>query len=225
MKTELTVWAVVTVASLGMTTTSLGGETEQAGVQASFLDPDAAEARSFRNAGEYAIDRLMMTMVMDASSAVARHTEVAALATFHLKDVPMKNGTIGGLPRITAMKLTSLKVRNPANAPDAAETLALNKVQQQLERGVSPGVLVQRVELPSGSHEIRVYKPLAVIRQCGTCHADTDAQSPELRLAIQEHYPSDQATGYSLGQFRGLIRVTVADEPAPTAATAGAPKR
>ena len=191
-------------------------------IQAAFIDPASAEAKSYRVPGEYAIDRLVMTMVTDASRAVAGHTEVAALATFHLKDIPMKNGTVAGLPRISAVKLTSLKLRNPLNAPDAAEQLALEKVRREFEVGSPPSILVQRVQTAQGE-EWRVYKPLATIRQCGTCHATPEEQSPELRAAIQQSYPSDQSSSYGTGQWRGLIRVTVAP-PAPPPAAPKAPR-
>jgi hypothetical protein len=133
----------------------------------------------------------------------------------------MKEGLVGGMPRIKGMKLTSLKLRNPANAPDAAEKLALENVKTGLDAGNPPSLLVQKVTLPSGAVEWRVYKPLANIRQCGSCHAKPEEMPEDLRAALAKKYPSDQATGYSLGEWRGLVRVTVAD-PAPPAPPAPA---
>ncbi|PTX91487.1 DUF3365 domain-containing protein [Opitutus sp. ER46] len=193
-----------------------------AAVEAEFVDPYDPEARSYVSAGSYAIDRLAMTMITDAAAAVSRGTEVAALPTCHLKDVPMKNGTVGGLPRITALKLTSLKLRNPANAPDAAEAEALKKVHYALMGGVPPKLLVQRIKQASGAYEWRVYKPLATIRQCGSCHAKAEEQSAELRAALQQKYNNDDSNSYGPGEWRGLIRVTVADAAAPAATPAPA---
>lgn len=194
---------------------ALRAEDGPANSEATFVDPDSADARSYRVAGEYAIDRLMMTLITDSSAAVARQTEVAALKTFHLKDVPMKNGTFGGLPRITAFKLSSLQVRNPTNAPDAAELAALNRVRVALDIGNPPRVLVQKIVAPGGTTEWRVYKPLANIRQCGTCHGNPSDMSAELRTAIHEKYPEDKAVNYATGQWCGLIRVTVGEPPPP----------
>jgi len=206
-------FAIASIAVLIHPDCVLADDAPPSEIKASFVDPLAPEARSYRSAGEYAIDRLVMTMITDSARAVSDGKEVEALATFHLKDVPKKNGTVAGLPRITALKFTSLKLRNPDNAPDAADSLALQEVKNQLEGGVPPRILVQRIEPPSGGTEWRVYKPLANIRQCGSCHGPTEQLAPELRDAIAKNYPKDEANGYQVGEWRGLIRVTVADEP------------
>lgn len=205
--------AVFAIAALTPPAAMLADDAPSADLKATFVDPLAPEARSFRSAGEYAIDRLVMTMITDSSRAVADGQEIDALATFHLKDVPKKNGTVAGLPRITALKFTSLKLRNPDNAPDAADAIALQEVKTQLEGGVPPRILVQKIEQPNGDAKWRVYKPLANIRQCGSCHGPVDQMAPELREAIAKKYPKDKANGYQVGEWRGLIRVTVADEP------------
>jgi hypothetical protein len=220
MKKHLSFCAVLLIA--GTSTALMAGEGEAPSVEAAFVDPGSPEAAPYRGVGEDAIGRLMMTMITDTSGAVARHTEVASLPTFHLKDLPLKNGTVAGLPRITAVKLTSQKLLNPANAPDAAEQLALARVQADLEAGTPPRVLVQRIDRAGGGTEWRVYKPLAMIRQCGTCHAAAEEQSPELRTALHERFPSDAASSYAIGQWRGLIRVTVAEPAAPVAPGASA---
>ncbi len=198
-------------------------------VHATFVDPDSPAAKPYRDTGDRAIDRFAMTMISEAASSVARDGAVAALAVCHLKNLPMTNGFVAGMPRISAMKLTSLKLRNPANAPDAAEELALAKVSADLEAGTPPNLLVQRIDLPGGGNEWRVYKPLVTIRQCMPCHGRTDEQSPELVAALKEKYPNDDATGYAPGQWRGLIRVTVAEpipaKPAPAAMKAAPPSR
>lgn len=186
-----------------------------------FIDPASPEARSYRVAGEYAIDRLVMTMITDSARAVLSGKEAEALDTFHLKDVPMKNGTVAGLPRIGAVKFTSLKLCNPDNAPDPAEQAALKNVQTELEGGVPPRILVQRIEGPTGTAEWRVYKPLANVRQCGSCHGPSDEMAPDLRQAFAKKYPNDAANGYRVGEWRGIIRVTVTDEPKALPAPSG----
>jgi mono/diheme cytochrome c family protein len=114
-------------------------------------------------------------------------------------------------PRVIGLKRTSLRVRNPANAPDPAEAEALAHVAELIAAGEPlPGLLVQEIaETNSTSPELRIYKPLPVAAQCLACHGDPDGFSPALRTALQAGYPEDAATGYAAGDWRGLIRVSV----------------
>jgi len=182
--------------------------------KARFIPEDAPEVAEIRRLGEDAINRLAVTMVREVAGAIARDGPEAAVDVCHLKALPMTNGTVAGLPRITAVKRTSLKLRNPANAPDAADQLALDHIRQQMENGDAPSpLLIQRVEPPSAPPEWRVYKPLGVTANCLVCHGDPAEQPDALRAKLNKLYPADQATGYNAREWRGLIRVTVADAP------------
>lgn len=46
---------------------------------------------------------------------------------------------------------------------------------------------------------------------CVQCHGASDELAEGVADVLSEHYPEDEATGYSAGDFRGLIRVTVPD--------------
>lgn len=201
-------------AAVGLALAPLAYASAAENVSARFIDPRSPEARPFADPGERAIDRLAYTMVTEISSSVARDGAASAIASAHLKGLPMTGGFVAGMPRILAFKLTSLKLRNPANAADGAEQLALKKVQDDLDAGTPPNLLVQRVELPDGTREWRVYKPLALLRQCVACHGRGQDMTPELKTTLEQRFPDDQAAGYRTGEWRGLIRVTVA-EPTP----------
>ena len=219
-----TAYRSVVVAVATTMACQIGAADAAPAVQATFVDPGTPEQRSVRDVGERAIDRLAYTMVAEILSSVAREGPPKAVASAHLKNLATNGGALAGYPRITAVKLTSAKLRNPANAPDPADTLALDRVQSDLEAGVSPTVLVQRVENPGGAPEWRVYKPLAALKGCLACHGPADTQSPELQAALHARYPSDQAVDYQAGQLRGLFRVTVA-EPAPPKTIPSAPPK
>jgi hypothetical protein len=196
-------------------------------VDAEFVDPDAAENAEVRDLGERAINRLVVTLVNEVSVAVAKGGAEKAVDVCHLRALPLTGEIIAGMPRITGVKRTSLKLRNPANAPDAAEQLALARVEKDLQGGTLPKVLVQRIDRPDGKPEWRVYRPVGVAPQCVTCHGPAESLSPELLARLKERYPQDQATGYAAGQWRGLIRVSVGEAPpaAPKTPPAKASKK
>lgn len=187
---------------------------------AEFIDADSPEAAEVRSLGERAINRLAVTLVNEVAVAVSKSGAEKAVDVCHLKALPLTGEIVSGMPRITAVKRTSLRLRNPANAPDAAEQLALDRVQKDLESGTLPKVLVQRLDLAAGRREWRVYRPIGILSQCVTCHGPRESLSPELLARIAKSYPADNALGYSVGQWRGLIRVTVSDPPPPPPAKA-----
>jgi hypothetical protein len=124
--------------------------------------------------------------------------DVCAVEALSLTD------SIAAVSRATAMKRTSLRTRNPDNAPDAAERAALEWFGERESAGERPASLVER----DGSG-YRYYSPLRVAPPCVNCHGPRELLAPATRTALDARYPDDTATGYSPGDLRGLIRVTV----------------
>jgi len=111
-----------------------------------------------------------------------------------------------GLADGIQLKRTSLKYRNPANAPDELETAAIEYFEDALaNRHELPPHYVQR----ASPNDFRYYRPLMVNDMCLQCHGTLETIAPEVLQAITTLYPSDLATGYTVGELRGLIRVTV----------------
>lgn len=104
------------------------------------------------------------------------------------------------------VKRTSMKYRNPANAPDEDETEALRHYESALtETGVLPGPWVQK----AGRDEYRFYRPLTIAQPCLNCHGAPGEIDPAVQAILDERYPEDQATGYAPGDFRGVVRVSI----------------
>jgi len=104
------------------------------------------------------------------------------------------------------IKRTSLRYRNPANAPDQAETEALKYFESALsETGALPGEWVQK----AGRDEYRYYRPLTVAPPCLRCHGDSEQIDSAVQAILDERYPGDLATDYSVGDFRGVVRVSI----------------
>jgi hypothetical protein len=111
------------------------------------------------------------------------------------------------LPQGVKIKRTSFKFRNPLNAPDEGEKEALQYFEKRFEEeGELPSNYIQAIE---GNGEYRYYEPLTVAELCLRCHGDAEAFDPQVRESLAENYPDDKATGYKLGDFRGLTRVSI----------------
>jgi hypothetical protein len=103
------------------------------------------------------------------------------------------------------IKRTTRQTRNPGNAPDSLEAVALEQFYRADAAGTELENLVQRTD--NGS--FRYYMPLRVGHMCLQCHGDRDALDPAVVRVLDARYPADQATGYSQGDLRGAVRVTV----------------
>jgi hypothetical protein len=183
--------------------------------RATFVTPATPGEQDIQSLGERAIDRIAVSLINEVRLALSAGEPEDAIDMCHLKGLSANGGTVSGLPRVSGAKLTSLKIRAHDNAPDAGDKLALDLVARTLANGdAPPKVLVQRIDTSDGAPEWRVYKPLGVSTRCLTCHGNPADQSPKLRARLKGLYPEDQATGYQAQEWRGLIRVIVAAEPA-----------
>ncbi|MEY3219531.1 MAG: hypothetical protein RIT27_888 [Pseudomonadota bacterium] len=103
---------------------------------------------------------------------------------------------------------TSLKIRNPKNAPDKWETDVLNAFEQRKTNGEDPNNLeqVETITNADGSKEIRYMKAIPVAEGCLACHGEQ--LNPELAAKLKELYPDDQATGFKVGDLRGAFSIS-----------------
>lgn len=107
------------------------------------------------------------------------------------------------------IKRTTNKFRNPVNAPDSIEQLALAHFEKLIaESGEFPEFYIQKIEGESQDH-YRYYKPMRMETLCLGCHGIPENIDTATLTRIKAYYPNDLATGYSAGDFRGLISVTI----------------
>ena len=102
---------------------------------------------------------------------------------------------------------TSLRVRNPRNAPDDWEAKVLESFEERRRQGEDPGTMEHsEVVKEDGKSLFRYMKAIPAGELCLTCHGkDID---PGLSARISELYPEDRATGFSLGEIRGAFTIT-----------------
>ncbi len=102
---------------------------------------------------------------------------------------------------------TSLRVRNPDNAPDAWERSVLESFEQRIAAGESPATLTAQKTVKVGDHHyFRYMKAIPTAEMCTMCHGK--AIAPEVAAKIGELYPDDRATGFAPGELRGAFTLT-----------------
>ncbi len=106
------------------------------------------------------------------------------------------------------VKRTSLRLRNPANAPDAYERDMLARFTERAREGDLPDeTLDERLE--NGRTVYRYAKPLVARPLCLTCHGPAGEIPGEVRKQLESRYPEDAATGYAAGELLGIVSVVI----------------
>ncbi len=103
---------------------------------------------------------------------------------------------------------TALKLRNPANAPDAWERSVLEGFSTAMKKGADPQTLERFAFFPNqgGGKTFRYMKAIPVGQTCLACHGSN--LSPAVKQALAEKYPDDQAVGFAPGELHGAFTIS-----------------
>jgi hypothetical protein len=106
------------------------------------------------------------------------------------------------------IRRTSLKLRNPYDAPDKWEKQVLENFEHRVKQGESPTQMEHYEVVEAGdTKEFRYMKAIAIPKggPCLICHGENI--DPALRAKIKGRYPDDEATGFKEGDLRGAFSV------------------
>ncbi|SMG43462.1 Protein of unknown function [Marivirga sericea] len=100
------------------------------------------------------------------------------------------------------LKRVSSKYRNPNNAPSDLERQVLDAYEYSVEQDDEIGSNVQFIR-PGDT--ILYNKPIRIPSElCLNCHGSPSQISDEIKTILKEEYPQDLATGYKVGDLRGM---------------------
>jgi len=106
------------------------------------------------------------------------------------------------------IRRTSVRVRNPQNAPDEWEAKVLADFQARLAKGENL-IRMEHGEVVTGSDGHSAYRYMKAIpmgEACQKCHG-TEVDTA-LVARIREVYPEDRAVGFATGELRGAFSIT-----------------
>ena len=102
---------------------------------------------------------------------------------------------------------TSLKVRNPDNAPDNWERAVLEEFEARKRAGEDPKQMeYHEVVQQDGVRTLRYMKAIPTAQLCLACHGEHVDSITMARL--ETLYPDDQALGYKAGDIRGAFSIS-----------------
>lgn len=110
------------------------------------------------------------------------------------------------------IKRTSSKLRNPKDMPDDAEKEALSVLMEMYSKGEGMHPILKKLDEKTIAyfHPILIDNPV-----CLNCHGEPGVNlDSTVQKTIKELYPNDNATGYKMGDLRGMwsIRFTLGEK-------------
>jgi hypothetical protein len=176
----------------------------------SVAPPD--EEKKIVQIGEEVSQKLLATLKGELVKAMKEKGPTEAVKVCSQKALVLTKQVEEEVDHGIKIKRTSFKFRNPANAPDEYEKQALRYFEETYKKKKElPKYYIQKVQ-EDGKTYYRYYKPLVVAPVCLTCHGDEKSMNKSVLDEIKRIYPNDLARGYKVGDFRGVIRVSIPEE-------------
>lgn len=106
------------------------------------------------------------------------------------------------------IRRVSLRLRNPADAPNDYEREILEAYQYAVQSGVTPQ---EEIQFSEDKKYVLYSKPIAINNgMCLNCHGTVGKEiSAPVHEKIVELYPEDDATGHAMGDLRGIWSVKI----------------
>lgn len=144
--------------------------------------------------------RLKQSLVQNLTQKMAKDGAVAAVEFCHAEVKHIAKSAAGADLAKYEFGRTSHRIRNPQNQPQAWMRPYLEAFQGSTAKAPSKPAIHTFFDGKKAYLEALYVGP-----QCLTCHGE--AVGGALREKISNLYPADQATGFKLGEFRGLVWV------------------
>ena len=145
---------------------------------------------------EQAMNALQQSLIARLRAAMEQGGPSAAVSVCHDEAVAIADRV--AREQGIALGRTSLKLRNPANAPRAW-------ARPHVERAAGTKAAAERLHVVDLGDRVGVLRPIGTIDMCLQCHGDPDIVREKIGPALAATYPKDQATGFAAGDLRGWM--------------------
>jgi hypothetical protein len=166
--------------------------------------PGQDDVAAARERAENAAGKLMETLFLELTTALKNGPPQEALhvCADRAPEVARKIQEEHGV----SVRRFALRTRNKKNTPDAYERKWFEDALQSYDGGKGPAPK-PTAEVVDG--ELRYIRPILLAEMCTKCHGTSEQISPEVRAALEERYPDDDAIGFKPGDLRGAVSVRV----------------
>ena len=153
-----------------------------------------------RNASERLVMDFTGKLKSELMSAIAAHQPAGAIGV--CKAVAPAIADSHSVNGWTIRRVTD-RFRNPDNRATLAEQEILAKFRDSL----APK-FIEKWDKSDSTNAYTYYEPIKVSALCLNCHGELQTLAPGVLQAVRKEYPNDKATGYQVGDLRGMFVVT-----------------
>jgi hypothetical protein len=161
-----------------------------------------AEQAELIGQGNQIVQQSFQVLSAELKSALVEGGVQNAVGYCHLKASPIVDSISKAFnARISRI---SIKYRNPANSPDTLDLTIINAYARQLAEGQA-----LQPHLEYSGNNVIFYSPIVIQNpMCLLCHGEPGKTIDQANYDfIRSKYPDDLATGYQLGDLRGVWKV------------------
>ena len=155
--------------------------------------------------GSQIVKRSFLTLSGELKRHMKEEGAIHALQYCNANAITLTD-SIGKLDEVEISRVAE-RNRNPKNTLGEMDAQVFRGYQNQLEMGVEPGPVLVRDEGDAPMY----YQPIIMASQCVVCHGEVESEiAPVVYSEIKELYPDDLATGFEVGELRGMWKIKLA---------------
>jgi len=166
-------------------------------------EPQTLDIPVLQGEAKALIKQLATRLSDELQQAIAQGGPAAGIRVCNLKALPLT----AAVAEDSAWQIgrTSLKLRNPENAPDEWEVAVLERFQAKADAGSDLQTLTysEVVMAEDGRRTFRMMKAIPVGEKCLACHGTQ--LSEQVTEVLDALYPEDLARGFAAGDLRGAF--------------------
>jgi len=104
-----------------------------------------------------------------------------------------------------SIKRTSHKIRNENSKPNATEKNIIKKYLAAIENGEKLKPTIKK----DNTGKVHFYAPIKLQQKCLACHGTIGKEvTHKTDSILKSMYPNDKATGFKVGDLRGIVNIT-----------------
>ncbi len=160
---------------------------------------------AYTRASRAVIEELAQDLQAELKAAIEASGPAAAIALCNAKapEIVRRNAD----DQLWSIGRTSLKFRNPDNAPNGWEQTILKTFEARKAAGEDPAAIDHAaIVMRDGQRVIHYMKAIPTGELCLNCHGGAEVK-PEVAAKLAELYPGDRARGFQVGDIRGAFTI------------------